>query len=190
VREWAVEALNPNGKKVRITRPHYGEPFTEETARDYLATLYPEQLGQIVYRNVDEWRPPRVKGPVHGTTGAYTNHGCRCDPCMEAWNQYQHGIRQRRKQAGLPADSTIHGTSNGYINYGCRCDPCRAAHNTSHREFRRRQRADVRAKLAAAVTILEEADDGNDPTGFRRDAAGLASDLLQQVLDETEGQKV
>lgn len=24
----------------------------------------------------------------HGTTGGYSNHGCRCSPCKEAWNAY------------------------------------------------------------------------------------------------------
>lgn len=29
----------------------------------------------------------------HGTTGGYTNHGCRCNACRDAWNDAQ---RKRR----------------------------------------------------------------------------------------------
>jgi hypothetical protein len=136
VREWAVQWRTfRDGPYDRTMTAVNGQPFTRETAEEWVQGMAPG-AAQVVYRNVDEWRPPRVKGPVHGTTGAYTNHGCRCDPCMQAWNRYQQRIRQRRKQVGLPADSTIHGTSNGYNNYGCRCEPCRAAHNASQRRSR------------------------------------------------------
>jgi len=33
--------------------------------------------------------PTLRTAPAHGTTSAYTNHGCRCDLCREAWRDYK-----------------------------------------------------------------------------------------------------
>lgn len=35
----------------------------------------------------------------HGTTNAYNNQGCRCEPCRQAWAIYRKELRKyRRKQ--------------------------------------------------------------------------------------------
>lgn len=35
----------------------------------------------------------------HGTIGAYSNHGCKCDRCRDAWNAYARDLRRRRMEA-------------------------------------------------------------------------------------------
>lgn len=36
----------------------------------------------------------------HGTPGAYTNNGCRCAFCKEAWAKYQREYSARRRKHG------------------------------------------------------------------------------------------
>lgn len=48
----------------------------------------------------------------HGTTSAWTNHGCRCDDCRVAWNTYCRNYR-KRKATGHPSD--------------CECKQCHAS---------------------------------------------------------------
>ena len=38
---------------------------------------------------------------THGRYSTYTNHGCRCDECREAWRIYSKDLRERRR-AGSP----------------------------------------------------------------------------------------
>lgn len=71
---------------------------------------------------------------AHGTTNAYGNYRCRCEPCKAASQQAQRDRRQRRMEDRVIRDGrrwfhprADHGTYNGYTNYGCRCDPCIAA---------------------------------------------------------------
>lgn len=83
----------------------------------------------------------------HGTTNAYWNYACRCEPCKAAGaaknkrdsNQRAAGYvrefkkpdllvnaKQRRLEEFRSGKRKIkHGTANGYQNYNCRCDKCR-----------------------------------------------------------------
>jgi hypothetical protein len=61
----------------------------------------------------------------HGRVGTYTNHGCHCQACRDAWSACHAAWVSR--QAPLPPEDQRHGTVNGYKNYRCRCDRCRAA---------------------------------------------------------------
>lgn len=82
----------------------------------------------------------------HGTTGGYTNHGCRCDRCRKATTDYH---RERRWATGRsrPFDQYLrerypdpppHGTETRYTSkWRCRCDLCRQA----SAQARRRRRA-------------------------------------------------
>ena len=63
----------------------------------------------------------------HGTTHAYTNFGCRCEPCKEANSKASTKRRLTRVEHGLPEDDDRHGTYNAYTNYGCRCQACKLA---------------------------------------------------------------
>lgn len=38
---------------------------------------------------------------MHGTPGAYTNHGCRCRECRDAWTAYNKENRRQRKARGI-----------------------------------------------------------------------------------------
>ena len=48
----------------------------------------------------------------HGSAGGYTNHGCRCQPCTDAWAEYhyqrQASLRYLRKlhEQGLTTRGT------------------------------------------------------------------------------------
>lgn len=37
----------------------------------------------------------QLAGPRHGTISTYTHHGCRCDPCVDAWRRYHRNYRHR-----------------------------------------------------------------------------------------------
>jgi hypothetical protein len=94
-------------------------------------------------------RQPRPKTPrpstdwKHGTSGCYTNHGCRCELCRIAWREYHrcNGYQQRYRSRvrALPTPEEKHGTRTGYENYGCRCDRCKEASRTAGREYRTRK---------------------------------------------------
>lgn len=73
----------------------------------------------------------------HGTPGAYTNHGCRCEKCKAANAEAQRSYRARRAAREVPWD--VHGTVNGYANWLCRCNLCRAAHTKMARKVRARR---------------------------------------------------
>lgn len=59
---------------------------------------------------------------AHGTASTYNNHGCRCEPCKEAWSKYQWDLRERRRLAeGEPIKSrTRGGTGAQAYNAACR----------------------------------------------------------------------
>lgn len=37
----------------------------------------------------------------HATIDAYTNHGCRCQPCKDHWREYQRALVARRITNGI-----------------------------------------------------------------------------------------
>lgn len=59
----------------------------------------------------------------HGTTGGYTNRGCRCQECRDAQAAYSRAYKARRKAAG----DFDHGTITAYASWGCRCRSCSQA---------------------------------------------------------------
>lgn len=63
----------------------------------------------------------------HGTSGGYSNYGCRCALCSAANSAVCLSGRKRRTEDETPEH--VHGTTNGYSNYGCRCEPCTKAHS-------------------------------------------------------------
>lgn len=90
--------------------------------------------------------------PPHGTSGRYSNHGCRCAKCRAANSEYHRSYTHRvgmhkprdlynaeRKVAALLRDN--HGTELRYTKHGCRCVECREA----SRVARARRRARVAA---------------------------------------------
>lgn len=61
---------------------------------------------------------------AHGTLSRYNNHGCRCEPCMDAMRTYRAEYAAR-KAAGAPTRRyRLHGTLDTYDD-GCRCRRCR-----------------------------------------------------------------
>ena len=67
----------------------------------------------------------------HGSSGGYTNHGCRCKKCRAARAIMQRETTKRRKSRPIP--DQVHATANGYSAYGCRCDDCRCAYTAYNR---------------------------------------------------------
>lgn len=66
--------------------------------------------------------------PRHGSSNAYTNLYCRCEPCRTANAHSVYDARQKwraRPQKDIP--DHVHGTASGYDNYLCRCVPCTKA---------------------------------------------------------------
>lgn len=68
----------------------------------------------------------------HGA-GGYSNHGCRCGICRDAWRIKKADYRRRKREGAtmlrrgpVPDPAKQHGYS-AYVNYGCRCGVCRAA---------------------------------------------------------------
>lgn len=76
----------------------------------------------------------------HGTTRAYSTHGCRCDPCRTAAMNYQ---RQRRAHwaAVGPPPWARHGDQGTYTNYSCRCEACTEVNRVARRDCRARRKA-------------------------------------------------
>jgi hypothetical protein len=101
--------------------------------------------------------------PRHGTTGGYTNHGCRCPecrraaaegaarrqqlPCRECGEPCWAGTKSTkivrsglcRKCAGIAKRTAEHGTESRYSR-GCKCRPCRDAAARARRERRAKHR--------------------------------------------------
>jgi hypothetical protein len=76
----------------------------------------------------------------HGTPGGYTNHKCRCDYCVIAWNSYCAGLKTKRREGAVKGEKrdigeVAHGSVGGYQK-GCKCDECRKAHNTYSLELK------------------------------------------------------
>jgi hypothetical protein len=67
----------------------------------------------------------------HGSLYTYQQHGCRCEPCVEAQRSYNRAYgrdyRAGRLRGRPPAPPTPHGTIGGYTNRKCRCEMCSSA---------------------------------------------------------------
>lgn len=97
---------------------------------------------------LDPGNPDDVR---HGTLNGYSNHHCKCQPCLDYGRAYHREASLRRRQRGLEPDSPAHGTDGGYVNYGCRCDRCKQAHSSDHAAYRARDKERRREREAAAV---------------------------------------
>ena len=79
---------------------------------------------------------------VHGSTG-YSNYGCRCDVCVEAWrlrcNASDAAARKRAEERRISGEEPPEHGVRGFAYYGCRCEVCTSAHRE---DYRRRYAAD------------------------------------------------
>jgi hypothetical protein len=80
----------------------------------------------------------------HGTSGGYSNHQCRCDYCVIAWNAYCSGMKSTRRKNLVSGEKrelgeVLHGTVAGYQK-GCKCDDCMEAHRKYAKELIRSSR--------------------------------------------------
>lgn len=70
---------------------------------------------------------------AHGKYHTYTNHKCKCEPCVTAWRDWSRNLRRRRLAERVLVNGRLihprapHGTRGGRSNYGCQCLPCRVA---------------------------------------------------------------
>ncbi len=70
---------------------------------------------------------PTGKEVTHGGSGtAYSNYGCRCEPCTEANKVRVDRRRLERINEEIP-ESVVHGRPGTYSNWSCRCEPCKTA---------------------------------------------------------------
>ena len=72
----------------------------------------------------------------HGVRSTYERHGCRCEPCRKANNDYAKKRRNAAKAS--PPANLNHGKASTYANYGCRCEMCADARS---KELRRQASA-------------------------------------------------
>jgi hypothetical protein len=101
----------------------------------------------------------------HGSTSAYANHGCRCEPCVAAINAYSRDYHsslpkpyQQRQRATAqqrrldrrtlidgrlvaPLPTERHGEMSAYTDHGCRCEPCVEANSAYSRDYQAGRRA-------------------------------------------------
>jgi hypothetical protein len=84
-------------------------------------------------RRTGDRTPMELPTGEHGTTYAYTQHGCRCDACTQAHSRFNYVQRHNRARQNQDAP---HGTLSGYDHWMCRCDACKAA----HRDYQRLRR--------------------------------------------------
>lgn len=82
----------------------------------YNAEVERKKRARRYERARSEGIPARVK---HGTTGAYSNWRCRCEPCVAANDEHNARTKQRAK-----AGQIKHRT--GGYNFSCTCESCRA----------------------------------------------------------------
>ena len=114
--------------------------------------------------------PENIK---HGTAGAYTNLGCRCDECRaasrEADRKYRENNREKVRAYQVeyaarlkrtPFELIPHGSVAGYSTYGCRCNDCRKANTERCKRYRDKNRekfreyaAKQRAKMRQSTEI-------------------------------------
>lgn len=73
----------------------------------------------------------------HGTVNGYSNHGCRCQKCRDAWTPAVLELRHARA-AKITPDDPRHGTYNFYVNHRCRCELCREANRLAAAERKAR----------------------------------------------------
>lgn len=97
--------------------------------------------------------------PHDGSTpNYYTNHGCRCDLCKNAWSKY---CKERRVERGSELkdnpDKVTHGIPSTYGNHGCRCAPCTQSWSasTADRSRRRKERLEKESQDSAYETYSE-----------------------------------
>lgn len=67
---------------------------------------------------------------AHGTRNAYTNGGCRCDPCRAA-----NAEAGREGRASRALRRPARHDDSAYHNWSCSCEVCRAAHAAHMREY-------------------------------------------------------
>lgn len=74
---------------------------------------------------------------THGTTSAYNNMGCRCQPCKAANAAHIRAMRaQARERAKTDPRIIPHGTAHAYAYWGCRCSDCREAARVAVAKYR------------------------------------------------------
>ena len=76
-----------------ITLAATNEAKAQAAASEWAQTTYGQQIP------ADRWV---VQPTHHGTTGSYTNNGCRCDLCREAWRLYKADYRRRNYATRAP----------------------------------------------------------------------------------------
>jgi len=85
-----------------------------------------------------------ARKPQHGTRNEYAHHGCRCQPCTDANNEYYrqyNAAKAAPKTVPEPLPGARHGTIAGYATDRCRCQPCRDAMAQYSRERRKKRSA-------------------------------------------------
>ena len=91
------------------------------------------------------WHTATGKLITHGGSGnAYSNHGCRCQECIDANTERYKRRREERKalvEAGRVPPEIPHGTDATYTNWNCRCTECRAAHAEKCARYHRERSA-------------------------------------------------
>ena len=97
----------------------------------------------------------------HGEVYAYSK-GCRCEPCIAGWKEYQIAWRAAR----LAAPDCPHGNRVTYLA-GCRCDKCRAANAA----YNMNRKSVVRA---SSGPVRHGTEDGYGTFGCRCDACKSA----------------
>jgi len=61
------------------------------------------------------------------------DRGCRCDVCVEDWNEKHRELRALRAAAIAFRTDIKHGTISTYRNHGSRCDACYQAQSEANR---------------------------------------------------------
>lgn len=84
-------------------------------------------------------RETNITKVPHGTSGGYSNYGCRCRSCKSAWAARLQRRKLERKTETPP--ERVHGSPGGYYNWSCRCSRCTSAAAKSSRPRAARRRA-------------------------------------------------
>lgn len=85
----------------------------------------------------DTWTliKPFATTTKHGTLNAYTNYGCRCQPCKdENTKSTLRGRKSRTERLKANPGLMPHGRYMTYQNWGCRCRACTTAHSNASRD--------------------------------------------------------
>jgi hypothetical protein len=95
----------------------------------------------------------------HGKYTRYTNHNCRCEPCVAAYREFRTKYRVVKPEVCGCGNTRCtrrtrrevkHGLSC-YFRHKCRCDVC----NSAMRAYQRDRRARLRAESATPMTLVE-----------------------------------